>query len=749
MKQKEEAKKLDERSTQHDQQFKDILTSDPLYLKYLQRQDPFIFNLYQNLASNSDDEICRNYSLLNDIVYKNFKGKQLVVVPQDCRKLVLLEFHDRRGHRATKSLIKNILEYVWWPSISKDCQVYVKSCHYCMLHKENIHDRPGFLKPTIAKRPFSKIACDFVGKLPLTKKKNQHFCIIVDYYTKYMWTKAVPDADTNNAIECLFSYTMQFGVCEEYTSDSASYFTSFAFQQILDKWDIFHNAFRKIPHCNGQVERSVQTLKNILAQLLLEFGDEWDQYLEIATFMYNINHHDTIQCSPFFAVHGFNPLVPGLLQLLPSNNEILQEKLQKHTNFLKDLRVRISKAQARTKRQYDKNRREVSYKVGQSVRIRNEADELAWPQKKVLWRGPYKIVGKKSDRFYFVSINKRTNSGKKKQIVKEYHVKNIRPYTKRPKDLRVRSEVSGLANISFGDQKEKYFVPHIIHKDGNVLNAPYYYRIAHCISADVRVGAGLAKTIQKYFGIREALRKRPCEVGTAEFIRVSGRGIYNLVTKEKYDHKPDFIDLKYALRDVRRQMIRHIQQYLAVLKLEAGLDKIQLSKVIALIFEVFPDTSITIQMYDYRAVDTWDDMITSFSGDHKFLSNFYECPIEIEGQNFRSAEHAYHSRKFTDSAIKQVLETLKPEDIHKVVCKWSPCSDWENIRDDWMVRCVHEKFKQNPRLRHKLLRTGNRFLLYQNYYHQQFWGTCACADHRKIPGENELGWILMRERDQD
>lgn len=60
---------------------------------------------------------------------------------------------------------------------------------------------------------------------------------------------------------------------------------------------------------------------------------------------------------------------------------ILEGKLEKHTNFFKNLRARISNAYAKTKTQYDKGRKEVSYEVDESARIRNEYDEQAWPQK--------------------------------------------------------------------------------------------------------------------------------------------------------------------------------------------------------------------------------------------------------------------------------------------------------------------------------------------------------------------------------
>lgn len=244
-------------------------------------------------------------------------------------------------------------------------------------------------------------------------------------------------ADTETAIKCLRSFTLQFGLCDEYTTDSASYYTSFAFQTVLNDWDIFQRAFRRIPHCNGQCERTIKELKKILAQFLLQFDDEWDKYLELATMLYNLNYHSTIKCSPFFAVHGYNPVMPGIMQLVPDDSVSLEEKLQKHASLVKDLRVRIKNSQAKYKQYYDKGRKEPKYVVGQLVRVRSESDDISWPNKRIRWSSPRKIVGRKSKHFYFVLTNVRTKSGRKKIVVKDYHVKNMKPFNKRPKALRI------------------------------------------------------------------------------------------------------------------------------------------------------------------------------------------------------------------------------------------------------------------------------------------------------------------------
>ena len=748
---KESANELDKQNVENLSEGKEILTRNPLYMKFLQQQDTFITNIIEILSQNEPKHV-RFYAVKDELLYRKEGGKLLLVVPDKCRKYVLAEFHDNRGHRKTKHLIKNLLDIVWWSTLRKDCQMYVKSCRYCSLHTENKCERPGFLAPTVAKRPFSQVACDFVGKLPTTKRKNQHFCVIVDYYTKYMWTRAVKNADTANAINCLSSFSMQFGLCESYTSDSASYFTSFAFEKVLEKWNIFHNAFRRVPHCNGQVERSIKSLKEILENFLLSFGEEWDEYLELATFLYNINYHDTIQCSPFYATHGFNPLTPGILQLLPKDDEILVQKLEKHKVLLKNLNLRIRKAQTKNKRYYDKNRKAVSYSIGQIVRVRNEERELGWPEKKIFWKGPFKIVGKRSNRFYFVLRTVRTASGKKKHVVKEYHVRNIRAYHKRPKSLSLNSlvelpqDMSGKAvdmcHVTFRNSTRI-----IAHKTGNVLNARLDQSIAHCISADVHLGAGLAKTIERYFKVRSVLKSKVCNVGDAILVDSQGKYIYNLVTKQWHYEKPKYKNLEKALVSLRDKMLANRHRKLCIPAIGCGLDQLKLSKVISIIESVFRDTEIFITMCHYDPADKSDGVVTDFRREYGFLSNLYECQIKFNGKIFDSVEHAYQATKANNPEDSEWVRSSRTPKIAKLRGNDVPLrSDWDEIKLNVMFKCVKAKFAQNSKLLFRLLQTGDLYLIAENYNHDQLYGSCRCEDHCKVPGENHLGYMLMELR---
>lgn len=141
-------------------------------------------------------------------------------------------------------------------------------------------------------------------------------------------------------------------------------------------------------------------------------------------------------------------------------------------------------------------------------------------------------------------------------------------------------------------------------------------------------------------------------------------------------------------------------------------------------------------------------MISEFSPPYHFLSNFHTQDIYyIDNQVYKSAEHAYHSEKATNSRDRHfVMDASTPGAAkrrgNQIVCR----PDWEYIKLERMLTIVRRKF-DNGLLRRDLLATRDRILIEGNTWGDTFWGVC------KGEGENHLGKILMlvrqEKRDED
>ncbi|GKC84236.1 reverse transcriptase domain-containing protein, partial [Tanacetum coccineum] len=55
---------------------------------------------------------------------------------------------------------------------------------------------------------------------------------------------------------------------------------------------------------NGQSERTIQTLEDMLRACVIDFGKRWDRHLPLVEFSYNNNYHASIKAAPFEALYG-------------------------------------------------------------------------------------------------------------------------------------------------------------------------------------------------------------------------------------------------------------------------------------------------------------------------------------------------------------------------------------------------------------------------------------------------------------
>nr|GFA54352.1 putative reverse transcriptase domain-containing protein [Tanacetum cinerariifolium] len=58
------------------------------------------------------------------------------------------------------------------------------------------------------------------------------------------------------------------------------------------------------PETNGQSERTIQTLKDMLRACVIDFSKGWVKHLPLAEFSYNNSYHASIKAAPYEALHG-------------------------------------------------------------------------------------------------------------------------------------------------------------------------------------------------------------------------------------------------------------------------------------------------------------------------------------------------------------------------------------------------------------------------------------------------------------
>ncbi|GJQ92639.1 putative reverse transcriptase domain-containing protein [Tanacetum coccineum] len=118
------------------------------------------------------------------------------------------------------------------------------------------------------------------------------------------------------------------------------------------------------PQTNGQSERTIQTLKDMLRACVIDFGKGWVNHLPLVEFSYNNSYHASIKVAPFEALYGQKCHSPvcwaevGEVQL--TGPEIVQETIEK----IIQIKQRIQAARDRQKSYADLKRKPVEFKVG-------------------------------------------------------------------------------------------------------------------------------------------------------------------------------------------------------------------------------------------------------------------------------------------------------------------------------------------------------------------------------------------------
>ena len=122
------------------------------------------------------------------------------------------------------------------------------------------------------------------------------------------------------------------------------------------------------------------------------------------------------------------------------------------------------------------------------------------------------------------------------------------------------------------------------------------YCFAHCISSDCEMGAGIAVEFQKRFSIKGRLRIKYDNSRRRHPTCILEKNVFNLITKEKYWHKPTYESLEGALTEMKRLVIKNNISKIAMPKIGSGLDRLQWAKVQEIICEVFDGLDIEIQV---------------------------------------------------------------------------------------------------------------------------------------------------------
>ncbi|GJX85119.1 putative reverse transcriptase domain-containing protein [Tanacetum coccineum] len=257
----------------------------------------------------------------------------------DLRSVIMHESHKSKYsiHPGSEKMYQDVKKLYWWPNMKADIATYVSKCLTCARVKAE-HQRPSGLlvQPAIPEWKWDNITMDFITKLPRSSQGFDTIWVIVDRLTKSAHFLPIRENDPLDKLARLYlnRIVARHGIPASIICDRDGRFTSNfwkSFQKALGTDISMSTAYH--PETDGQSERTIQTLEDMLRACVIDFGKGWVKHLPLAEFSYNNSYHASIKAAPYEALYGRKCRSPvcwaevGEAQL--TGPELIQETTEK------------------------------------------------------------------------------------------------------------------------------------------------------------------------------------------------------------------------------------------------------------------------------------------------------------------------------------------------------------------------------------------------------------------------------------
>nr|GEW36834.1 reverse transcriptase domain-containing protein [Tanacetum cinerariifolium] len=291
-----------------------------------------LYGMIKNLET--DGTLClRNKSwipcfgnLRTLIIHKSHKSKYLI-------------------HPGSDKMYQDLKKLYWLPNMKAKIATCVSKYLTCARVNAECQNPFGLLvQPMIPVWKGENFIMDFVSKLPKTSSGQDAIWVIVDRLTKSAHFLPMKETDSMEKL------TRQY--LKEVVSRRGTQFDmSTAYHQQTD----------------GQSERTIQTLEDMLRACVIDLGKGWDRHLPLIEFSYNNHYYTSIKAAPFEALYGRKCGSPvywaEVTDAQLTGPEIIHETMEK----IIQIKKRIQAACDRKKSYTDRRRKLLEFEVGDKV----------------------------------------------------------------------------------------------------------------------------------------------------------------------------------------------------------------------------------------------------------------------------------------------------------------------------------------------------------------------------------------------
>nr|GEV10132.1 putative reverse transcriptase domain-containing protein [Tanacetum cinerariifolium] len=251
----------------------------------------------EKLEPHTDGTLCLN-------------GRSWLHCYGDLRSVIMHESHKSKYsiHPGSDKMYQDMKKLYWWPNMKANIATYMSKCLTCARVKAK-HQRPSELlvQPAIPEWKWDNITMDFITRLPKSPQGFDTIWVIMDRFTKSAHFLPIRKNDPLDKLARLYlnRIVARHGIHVSIICDHDGRFTS-------NFWRSFHKALGTDismsttyhPETNGQSERTIQTLEDMLRAYVIDFGKGWVKHLLLCDFSYNNSYHASIKAAPYETLYG-------------------------------------------------------------------------------------------------------------------------------------------------------------------------------------------------------------------------------------------------------------------------------------------------------------------------------------------------------------------------------------------------------------------------------------------------------------
>ena len=209
----------------------------------------------------------------------------------------------------------------------------------------------------------------------------------------------------------------------------------------------FSTAFH--PQTDGQSERTIQALEDMLWMYVMDFEGRWEKYLPLVEFAYNNSYHSTIGMAPYEALYGWKCRSPSCLMEVGDRELEGPELVRETSEKVPIIQERMRTAFSRQKSYADPRRRDVQFGVGDHVflKISLMKGVMRFGKKRKLkprYIGPFEILDRVGNVSYRLALP--PNFG---HVYPVFHISMLRKYVPHSSHILQTQEIEVDKDLSY------------------------------------------------------------------------------------------------------------------------------------------------------------------------------------------------------------------------------------------------------------------------------------------------------------